>query len=80
MRRTPGGEAARKEGMKIAREMLFAVRDRVQGAYLMPPLGRHELALEVLEVLEGLKQKALGRRGLTQNAAGRARRAARWPA
>ena len=46
MRKTPGGEAARKEGVKIAREMLFAVRDRVQGAYLMPPLGRYELALE----------------------------------
>jgi homocysteine S-methyltransferase len=52
MRKTPGGEAARKEGVKIAREMLFAVRDRVQGAYLMPPLGRYELALQVLEGLK----------------------------
>jgi 5,10-methylenetetrahydrofolate reductase/rhodanese-related sulfurtransferase len=31
MRKTPGGEAARKEGIKIAREMLYAVRARVQG-------------------------------------------------
>jgi 5,10-methylenetetrahydrofolate reductase len=52
MRQTPGGEASRKEGVKIAREMLFAVRDRVQGAYLMPPLGRYELALEVLDGLK----------------------------
>jgi homocysteine S-methyltransferase len=52
MRKTPGGEAARKEGVKIAREMLFAVRDRVHGAYLMPPLGRYELALEVLDGLK----------------------------
>jgi len=52
MRKTPGGEAARQEGVRIAREMLFAVRDRVQGAYLMPPLGRYELALEVLEGLK----------------------------
>ncbi len=52
MRKTPGGEAARQEGVKIAREMLFAVRDRVQGAYLMPPLGRYELALQVLEGLK----------------------------
>jgi homocysteine S-methyltransferase len=52
MRRTPGGEPARKEGVKIAREMLFGVRDRVQGAYLMPPLGRYELALEVLDGLK----------------------------
>jgi methionine synthase / methylenetetrahydrofolate reductase(NADPH) len=48
---TPGAEA-RKEGVKIAREMLFAVRDRVQGAYLMPPLGKYELALEVLDGLK----------------------------
>ena len=33
---------------RIAREMLFAFQNRVQGAYLMPPLGRYELALEVL--------------------------------
>ena len=52
MRKTPGGEAARKEGVKIAREMLFAVRDRVQGAYHMPPLGRYELALQVLDGLK----------------------------
>jgi methionine synthase I (cobalamin-dependent) len=52
MRKTPGGEAARKEGVKIAREMLFAVRERVQGAYLMPPLGRYELALAVLDGLK----------------------------
>ena len=52
MRKTPGGAEARKEGVKIAREMLFSVRDRVQGAYLMPPLGRFELALEVLDGLK----------------------------
>jgi homocysteine S-methyltransferase len=52
MRRTPGGEPSRREGVRIAREMLFAVRDRVQGAYLMPPLGRYELALEVLDGLK----------------------------
>jgi len=47
-----GGEASRKEGVRIARDMLFAVRERVQGAYLMPPLGRYELALEVLDGLK----------------------------
>jgi methionine synthase / methylenetetrahydrofolate reductase(NADPH) len=52
MRKTPGGAAARAEGVKIARDMLFAVRERVQGAYLMPPLGRYELALEVLDGLK----------------------------
>jgi methionine synthase / methylenetetrahydrofolate reductase(NADPH) len=53
MRKVPGGVEARKEGVKIAREMLFAVRDQVQGAYLMPPLGKYELALEVLDGLKG---------------------------
>ncbi|NUP07275.1 MAG: bifunctional homocysteine S-methyltransferase/methylenetetrahydrofolate reductase [Polyangiaceae bacterium] len=51
MRAAPPGAEARKEGVRIAREMLFAVRDRVQGAYLMPPLGKYELALEVLDGL-----------------------------
>lgn len=52
MRRATPGVEARKEGINIAREMLFAVRERVQGAYLMPPLGRYELALEVLDGLK----------------------------
>jgi homocysteine S-methyltransferase len=51
MRKAGGGEAGRREGVAIAREMLFAVRDRVAGAYVMPPFGRHEVALEVIEGL-----------------------------
>ncbi len=52
MRKSPPGAEARKEGVRIARDMLFEVRDRVQGAYLMPPLGKYELALEVLDGLK----------------------------
>ncbi|MCU0687242.1 MAG: bifunctional homocysteine S-methyltransferase/methylenetetrahydrofolate reductase [Polyangiaceae bacterium] len=52
MRKAAPGAEARKEGVRIAREMLFSVRDRVQGAYLMPPLGKYELALEVLDGLK----------------------------
>ena len=52
MRKAAPGAEARKEGVRIAREMLFGVRDRVQGAYLMPPLGKYELALEVLDGLK----------------------------
>ncbi len=37
------------EGVKIAREALGAVRDRVQGAYIMPPFGRYKVAMKVLE-------------------------------
>lgn len=49
MRKAGSGAPARAEGIAIAREMLLAVRSRVQGAYIMPPLGRYELALEVIE-------------------------------
>jgi homocysteine S-methyltransferase len=49
MRKAGTGPAARKEGVAIAREMLGAVRHRVAGAYVMPPLERYELALEVIE-------------------------------
>lgn len=49
MRKVGTGPAARKEGVAIAREMLLAVRDRVAGAYVMPPLERWEMALEVID-------------------------------
>ncbi len=37
------------EGVRIAREALEAVRERVDGAYIMPPFGRFRVALEVLD-------------------------------
>jgi homocysteine S-methyltransferase len=49
MRKAGSGPQARKEGVAIAREMLSAVKDRVAGAYIMPPLERYELALEVVD-------------------------------
>jgi len=49
MRAAGGGEAARAEGVLIAREMLLSVRERVAGAYIMPPFGRYGLALDVIE-------------------------------
>ncbi|MDP9033805.1 MAG: bifunctional homocysteine S-methyltransferase/methylenetetrahydrofolate reductase [Myxococcota bacterium] len=49
MRKAGSGPAARREGVAIAREMLAAVRHRVSGAYVMPPLERYELALEVVD-------------------------------
>jgi methionine synthase / methylenetetrahydrofolate reductase(NADPH) len=49
MRAAGPGEAGRNEGIAIAREMLSEVKDRVAGAYVMPPFGRHELALRVIE-------------------------------
>jgi homocysteine S-methyltransferase len=51
MARVTSPEAARAEGVAIAREMLAAVRDRVQGAQISAPLGRYSSAVDVLEVL-----------------------------
>ena len=47
--RTP--EAAREEGVTIAREMLLSVRDMVQGAQISAPSGRYTSAADVLEAL-----------------------------
>jgi methionine synthase I (cobalamin-dependent)/5,10-methylenetetrahydrofolate reductase len=44
-------EAAREEGILIAREMLIAVRDMVQGAQISAPQGRYSSAADVLEAL-----------------------------
>ena len=51
MARVTSPEAARAEGVAIAREMLAAVRDRVQGAQISAPLGRYSSAVDVLEAL-----------------------------
>ncbi len=49
MRRAGSGADARREGVAIAREMLASVRERIAGVYVMPPLERYELALEVVD-------------------------------
>lgn len=52
-------EAAREEGVAIAREMLVAVRDLVQGAQISAPMGRYASAVDVLEAL-GTSRAAQG--------------------
>jgi len=51
MTRATTPEAARAEGVAIAREMLAALRDRVQGAQISAPQGRYSSAVDVLEAL-----------------------------
>ena len=58
MKAAGSGPAARREGVKIAREMLEAVRSKVAGAYIMPPLGRYEMALEVIDGLTDARASA----------------------
>ncbi len=61
MRKAGSGVQARKEGVAIARDMLAAVRSRVAGAYIMPPLERYELALEVVDgFLDDSAGRAIG--------------------
>jgi homocysteine S-methyltransferase len=51
LKQTPAGEPARALGVEIAREALKDCKSlpRVKGAYIMPPLGRYESALKVIE-------------------------------
>jgi homocysteine S-methyltransferase len=49
MARAPNAEAARAEGILIAREMLQKVRGLVQGAQVAAPLGRYSSAIDVLD-------------------------------
>jgi methionine synthase / methylenetetrahydrofolate reductase (NADH) len=51
MTRAKTPEAAREEGIAIAREMLIAVRGMVQGAQISAPMGRYSSAVDVLEAL-----------------------------
>jgi methionine synthase / methylenetetrahydrofolate reductase(NADPH) len=51
MNRVSSPDAAREEGVQIAREMLSAVRGMVQGAQISAPLGRYTCAVDVLEAL-----------------------------
>jgi homocysteine S-methyltransferase len=52
MRSAGTGNRARETGIHIAQEALRELRDRVQGAYIMPPLGHYEMAPAILEVLD----------------------------
>jgi homocysteine S-methyltransferase len=51
MTRAATPQAAREEGVAIARDMLTAVRERVQGAQISAPQGRYTSAVDVLEAL-----------------------------
>ncbi|HZQ95511.1 MAG TPA: bifunctional homocysteine S-methyltransferase/methylenetetrahydrofolate reductase [Candidatus Sulfotelmatobacter sp.] len=51
MARAQTPEAARAEGVAIAREMLIACRQMAQGAQISAPMGRYSSAVDVLEAL-----------------------------
>ena len=45
------GDEGRREGIKIAQELLLELRDLAAGAYLMPPFGRFDTAAEVFSIV-----------------------------
>jgi homocysteine S-methyltransferase len=51
MRKAAAGDEARELGIQIAREALKACKSlpRVRGAYVMPPFGRYEAALRIVD-------------------------------
>ena len=51
-------EHGRQEGIAIAREVLLAALPYVQGAYIMPPLGKVESAIETAAVLPDRRTQA----------------------
>ncbi len=59
MTKAPNPQAAREEGVAIAREMLTAVRERVQGAQISAPQGRYTSAVDVLEALGSKRQASV---------------------
>src|SRR5207237_10072892 len=59
MSAAPNVEAARAEGVAIAREMLLAIRDVVQGAQISAPFGKYSAAVDVLEALGSPRSPAV---------------------
>jgi len=55
MQKATTAEAAREEGVSIARQMLTAVRQMTQGAQISAPLGRYASAVDVLEAVGSQK-------------------------
>ena len=51
MAEAPAGDEARQIGIDIATEALLAVKDRVQGAYIMPPFNRIASVVSIVKSL-----------------------------
>lgn len=48
-----GEENAGREGLAMARDLLFELKDNAAGAYIMPPFKRYDFAAELLESIRG---------------------------
>ena len=56
-------EAAREEGIKIARESLTDVKNLIQGVQVSAPLGNVKYALSVFEALDEFKEVEINKKG-----------------
>jgi len=52
------GERAAQEGVKIAQELIAAMRDEIQGAYIIPSNGRYDLTAEIVEATASVPTQA----------------------
>jgi methionine synthase I (cobalamin-dependent)/5,10-methylenetetrahydrofolate reductase len=50
-------EAGAREGLAVAREFIDATFGRVGGYYLIPPFGKFELAVELIDYIHSLERK-----------------------
>ncbi|MBK5276416.1 MAG: bifunctional homocysteine S-methyltransferase/methylenetetrahydrofolate reductase [Desulfuromonadales bacterium] len=50
-------EAGVREGLKIAKEFIQATFDAAGGYYLIPPFGKYELAVELIDYIQSLERK-----------------------
>jgi methionine synthase / methylenetetrahydrofolate reductase(NADPH) len=57
------GNQGRKEGVKLAQELILEARDSVHGIYVMPSFGRYEVAAETISVLTNRELSAPLRQG-----------------
>ncbi len=46
------GSEGRREGVKLAQELVLSARDAVHGIYIMPSFGRYEVAAEVIDIID----------------------------
>ncbi len=55
------GNAGREEGLRLARELLLALLDRIDGAYFMPSFGRYEIVATLVREIRSRIGAGAGR-------------------
>ena len=61
-----GGDEGVREGLAIAREFIEAAIGRVGGFYLIPPFGKHQIAVELVRFIKGYPPESAQARRCTR--------------